>query len=76
MQFPIKSSTPQFHTAPSVQHKDYTISTPKTPQFQIKNPSVQHNPHFNTPLSSTNPSAQQQKLLSSTQKIELKGMLN
>ena len=49
MQFPIKSSTPQFHTAPSLQHKDYTISTPKTPQFQIKNPWVQHNPHFNTP---------------------------
>ena len=34
---------------PSVQHKDHTFSAPEIPQFNTKNPSVQHE----KPLSST-----------------------
>ena len=57
---------PQFDTLPqfntSVPHKDHTFSAPKIPQFNSKNPSVQHPPLFHTP------SVQHPKSLSSTPK--------
>ena len=49
-------STPQFHTDPSVQHKDYTFSATKISQFNTKNPTVQHEKFLSSivkPLSST-----------------------
>ena len=72
----LKGSIPQFHTDPLIstnrfhtrttpfQHLKSLSSTPKTPLFHTKNPSVPHQ----KPLSWTHPSVPHQKLLSSTPK--------
>ena len=67
-------SSPQFNTsvpqrATPFKHQKSLSSTPKTPQFNTKNPSVQHQnlsvPH-RKPLSSTSPSVLHKKPLGST----------
>ena len=60
---------PQFNT--SVLHRDHTFSAPQIPQFNTRNPSVQHqNPSllYEKPISSTHPSVPLQEPLSSTPK--------
>ena len=48
-------STTQFHTDPSVQHKDNTFSAPKIPQFKTKAlSSTLKNPQFLTKTSQFN----------------------
>ena len=55
-------SFPHHKFKTSVPHKNHTFSAPKTSQFNIKKPSVQHQ----KPLSSTRPSVQHLKSLNST----------
>ena len=74
----ISSTPPQFNTRgplvfssqnSSVPHQKPLSSTPKTPQFHTKNPSVQHKPLSSTPKTpqfNTPPSVPHQKPLSST----------
>ena len=69
MSNPVQHRPTQFNT--SVPHKNHTFSAPTIPQFNTKNPSVQHRnssvPHLK-PLSSTLPSVSHRKPLSSTPK--------
>ena len=59
-----RKNQPKIFLETKIQHKDHTFSAPDIPQFNTKNPSVQHR----KPLNSTHPSVQHPKPLSSTLK--------
>ena len=72
-QFTMLTGSPSVPHPPSVQHissiqKGQSFSAPKIPQFNTKNPSVQHNPLSSTPKTpqfhTKNPSVQHNPLSS------------